>query len=75
MIASASGGQTEFPQQETCTSLAKGCQRGSGLWQTGGMVDREIQTPGGDVFGYLSPAVVGQSYVIRVRAVAPGGAS
>ena len=50
-------------------------REGSGLWQTGGMIDRDILTPGGQVFGYLSPAAVGQSYTIRVRAVAPGGAS
>lgn len=50
-------------------------RQGSGLWQTGGMIDRDILTGGGQVFGYLAPAVVGQSYTIRVRAVAPGGAS
>ena len=50
-------------------------RRGSGLWQTGSLIDPETLTGGGDLFGYLVPVEIGQPYTIRVRAVAPGGAS
>lgn len=66
-----------FPPSPSASAIAYEWhfRAGAGLWQTGGMIDRDILTVGGHVFGYLTPAVVGQSYTIRVRAVAPGGAS
>lgn len=50
-------------------------QQGGNPWQTGGTIDRNIMDMGGDVFGYLVPVVVGDTYTIRVRALAPGGTS
>lgn len=47
----------------------------TGPWQTGGMIDAEIADEGGNVFAYLSPVVVGASYTLRVRTLAPGSGS
>lgn len=48
---------------------------GAGLWQQGGVIDENIMTGGGNVFGYLVPVEIGAEYTIRIRALSPGGAS
>jgi hypothetical protein len=50
-------------------------KQGTGLWQAGGVIDRNILTGGGDVFGYVVPVVIGDNYTVRVRAVSAGDAS
>ncbi|MFB2530720.1 phage tail protein [Paracoccus sp. p3-h83] len=50
-------------------------RQGADLWQTGGVIDGRARDAQNRVFGYLSPVVVGASYQVRLRAVAPGGAS
>lgn len=46
-----------------------------GDWQSGGLIDGDVRDGAGNVFGYLTPAVVGSEYVIRVAALSPVGAS
>lgn len=60
---------------QTVVSYEWQYKQASGLWQQGGIIDRDIVTGGGDVFGHLVPVVIGTSYTIRVRALAPGSAS
>lgn len=50
-------------------------REGTGPWQTGGTIDAMVQDGSGNPFGFLAPVVVGNPYTIRVRALAPGGAS
>ena len=45
------------------------------LWNSGGTIDGEVRDTSGDVFGFFAPAVVGQEYLFRVRALGTGGAS
>lgn len=44
-----------------------------GSWQDGGRIDADIRDSGGDVFGFVHPVQVGQSYDVRVRSKASGG--
>lgn len=48
---------------------------GADAWQSGGTIDKDVVNGAGNIFGFLAPAVVGQPYTIRVRALAPTGAS
>jgi len=42
---------------------------GAGSYQAGGFIDAEIRDGSGDVFGFVQPVTVGESYSIRVRAL------
>jgi hypothetical protein len=46
-----------------------------GSWQDGGRIDADVRDSGGDVFGFIHPVQVGQSYDVRVRSKAPGDVS
>lgn len=46
-----------------------------GSWQDGGRIDEGVRDIGGDVFGFVHPVQVGQSYDVRVRSKAPGEVS
>lgn len=46
-----------------------------GSWQDGGQIDEGVRDSGGDVFGFIHPVQVGQSYDVRVRSKAPGDVS
>lgn len=44
-------------------------------WQDGGSIDADVRDGSGDVFGFIHPVQVGQSYDLRVRSRAPGDVS
>lgn len=50
-------------------------KKGSDPWQTGGTIDRDLVDENGAAIGFITPAVVGDAYRVRIRAVGQGKAS
>lgn len=50
-------------------------QLDGGAWQSGGLIDGDVDDGSGNVFGFITPAIVGGSYKVRIWALSPTGSS
>lgn len=60
---------------DTVVSYQWEYKTGTGTYQEGGSIDKNVRNSSSKVFGFVSPAVIGQSYRVRVRTVTYSGKS